>query len=169
MFAKGRSRIFGEMPNDLNGRQLASVAKRFVAYLIDDIALCVIYSLIMIIILECYGDSVATTPTIVLMLVQYIPLFLLIGAWNFFLFPVVWLTNGYTLGKKLMKIRVVRRDGKKLTFWNCLLRDGLMKGLVSVVTSGLLNLVSFIWMAGHTARKTVADTVAKTYVVEAEL
>lgn len=154
------------MPNDLNGRQLASVARRFAAYLIDDIALGVVYSLVMILILECYGDSAANTPPIVLALVQYIPLFLLIGAWNFILFPVVWLTDGYTLGKKLMKIRVVRRDGKKLTFWDALLRDGLMKGLLSLVTSGLLNLVSFIWMAGHTARKTVADTVAKTYVVE---
>ena len=136
------------------------------AYVIDDIALGLIYSLVMIIILECYGDSVATTPQWILILVQYIPLFLLIGAWNFFLFPVVWLTNGYTLGKKLMKIRVVRSDGKKLTFWNALLRDGLMKGILSLVTSGLLNLVSFIWMSGHTARKSVADTVAKTYVVE---
>lgn len=158
--------MFGEIPNDLNGRQLASIAKRFVAYVIDDIALGLIYSLVMIIILECYGDSVATTPQWILILVQYIPLFLLIGAWNFFLFPVVWLTNGYTLGKKLMKIRVVRSDGKKLTFWNALLRDGLMKGILSLVTSGLLNLVSFIWMSGHTARKSVADTVAKTYVVE---
>lgn len=158
--------MFGEIPNDLNGRQLASIAKRFVAYVIDDIALGLIYSLVMIIILECYGDSVATTPQWILILVQYIPLFLLIGAWNFFLFPVVWLTNGYTLGKKLMKIRVVRSDGKKLTFWNVLLRDGLMKGILSLVTSGLLNLVSFIWMSGHTARKSVADTVAKTYVVE---
>ena len=116
--------MFGEIPNDLNGRQLASIAKRFVAYVIDDIALGLIYSLVMIIILECYGDSVATTPQWILILVQYIPLFLLIGAWNFFLFPVVWLTNGYTLGKKLMKIRVVRSDGKKLTFWNALRRHG---------------------------------------------
>lgn len=144
---------------------LASPAKRFVAYLIDDVLVGALVCGVLILLLELYGDSADTTPQWLMIAVNYVPLGFLINIWGFLLFPITWLTNGYTLGKKLMKIKVARLDGEKLTFWNALLRDGLLKGIVNLATLGLLNLASFIWLAGRPARVGVADAATKTRVV----
>lgn len=77
----------------------------------------------------------------------------------------LWITNGYTLGKWAVKIRVVRVGGGKLTFWDCLLRDGIIKTVANAITSGILNLVSFIWACATPEHKTVQDLAANTKVI----
>jgi uncharacterized RDD family membrane protein YckC len=79
----------------------------------------------------------------------------------------VWIFKGYTLGKWLTKIRVVRLDGEKITLWDAFLRDGLIKAIGNSATSGILNIGSFIWGAATPEHKTVHDLVVKTKVVNA--
>lgn len=77
----------------------------------------------------------------------------------------LWLTNGYTLGKWALKIRVVKPNGNKLTFLECFLRDTVIKTIANSITSGLLNLGSFIWASATPENKTVHDLAASTKVV----
>ncbi len=79
---------------------------------------------------------------------------------------VLWISKGFTLGKWLFHIKVVRTDGKALTLGNILLRDVAVKILFNAVTLGCLNLVSFIRSVITLKHKTIHDLAAQTKVIE---
>ena len=58
----------------------------------------------------------------------------------FFVF-VIWpaFNNGQTLGKGLVRIKIVRTDGQAVGFWRLLLREGLLYGLAFSSLVGLNN------------------------------
>lgn len=93
-------------------------------------------------------------------------LFLIMGAFNLFTTIILWATNGYTPGKYMLKIRVVKINGSKLSFLDALLRELVMKCIANSFLSGFLNIGSFIWGCVSEDRKTVHDLVAQTRVVE---
>ncbi len=80
----------------------------------------------------------------------------------------LWLFKGYTLGKWITKIKVVKSDDSKLTFWDVFLRDFVLKFALAVITGGLLNIISFIMGSATPDHKTVHDLVAKTKVINIE-
>lgn len=80
----------------------------------------------------------------------------------------LWIFKGYTLGKWLVKIKVQRLDGKRITFWDSFLRDALIKSIGNSITSGILNIVSFIWGSATPEHKTVQDLATKTKVISLE-
>lgn len=77
----------------------------------------------------------------------------------------LWIFKGYTLGKWMLKIKVQRIDGKNVTFWDAFLRDVLIKNIGNAITSGILNIASFIWGCATPEHKTVQDLAAKTKVI----
>lgn len=77
----------------------------------------------------------------------------------------LWIFKGYTLGKWLSKIRVVRVDNGRITFWDAFLRDGIMKCIGNAFTGGILNIVSFLWGCAGPEHKTLHDLVTKTKVI----
>lgn len=77
----------------------------------------------------------------------------------------VWLTNGYTPGKWLLRIRIVKLSGEKISFLDALFREALVKGVANSLLKGLLNLGSFIWGCATADQKTVQDLAAQTTVV----
>lgn len=91
---------------------------------------------------------------------------LLLGAFNLFTTIFIWATNGYTPGKWMLKVRVVKIDGSKISFLDALLRELVIKCIANSVASGFLNIGSFIWGCVTEDHKTVHDLVAKTRVVE---
>lgn len=93
-------------------------------------------------------------------------LVLLFGAFNLFTTIFIWATNGYTPGKWMLSMRVVKTDGSKISFLDALLRELIIKCLANSVLSGFLNIGSFIWGCITEDHKTVHDLVAKTRVVE---
>jgi uncharacterized RDD family membrane protein YckC len=93
-------------------------------------------------------------------------LVLLFGAFNLFTTIFIWATNGYTPGKWMLKMRVVKADGSKIGFLDALLRELVIKCLANSALSGFLNIGSFIWGCITEDHKTVHDLVAKTRVVE---
>jgi uncharacterized RDD family membrane protein YckC len=98
--------------------------------------------------------------------INIILLALLLGAFNLFTTIFIWATNGYTPGKWMLKMRVVKIDGSKISFLDALLRELVIKCLANSVASGFLNIGSFIWGCVTEDHKTVHDLVAKTRVVE---
>ncbi len=90
----------------------------------------------------------------------------LFGAFNLFTTIILWATNGYTPGKYILKMRVVKINGSRIGFLDALLRELVIKCIANSLLSGLLNLGSFIWGCMTDDHKTVHDLVAQTRVVE---
>lgn len=95
-----------------------------------------------------------------------IVLFLFFGAFNLFTTIILWATNGYTPGKYMLRMRVVKLNGSKISFLDALLRELVMKCIANSLLSGFLNIGSFIWGCVTEDHKTVHDLVAQTRVVE---
>jgi RDD family protein len=80
------------------------------------------------------------------------------SALYFIVFPVLW--NGRTPGKRLMRIRVARLNGKPISWWNAFER---FHGYVSCLLGGLIGFLQVLWdpqSQGH------HDKVAETVVVK---
>lgn len=89
-----------------------------------------------------------------------VPVFLLIQAW-----PL--LTRGQTVGKMLLKIRIVRPDGSKPDAWRLLgLRYGI--GLLTGVTAGVAMIYGLVdsLLIFRESRKCLHDTIADTQVIK---
>ena len=71
------------------------------------------------------------------------------------------LTNGFTVGKRLFGLRVVRLDGEALTWWASFERAG---GYVAGIATGLLGFAQVFWDPN---RQCVHDKIGRTVVVVA--
>lgn len=67
--------------------------------------------------------------------------------------------NGQTIGKRLVRIRVVRLDGKALTMWGCFGRYG---GYSAGLATGLLGFLQIYWDPN---RQAIQDKISATAVV----
>lgn len=91
---------------------------------------------------------------------------MLFGAFNLFTTIFIWATNGYTPGKWILNMRVVKINGGKISFLDAFLRELVIKCIANSLLSGFLNLGSFIWGCVTDDHKTAHDLVAQTRVVE---
>ncbi|MBY0087313.1 RDD family protein [Brevibacillus sp. M2.1A] len=77
------------------------------------------------------------------------------------LVPVFW--HGYTVGKRIVGIRIARIDGEPVGVGTMLLRN-LVGGIVYVITLGLGIIVSAIMIAVRQDKRSIHDLIAGTYV-----
>lgn len=77
------------------------------------------------------------------------------------LLPVFW--QGYTIGKRIMGIRIAKVDGTQLGFGPMLLRT-LVGSLVYAVTLGLAAIASAFMVGLRKDKRSVHDLIAGTYV-----
>ena len=95
-------------------------------------------------------------------LFHYSPLDILI-----YLLPVVYfiamtLSNGATVGKMVMRIKVVSADGSPLSFWQVLMRE-----LVGRYLSLTLLCIGYFMMIPDSQKRALHDRIADTRVVYA--
>jgi uncharacterized RDD family membrane protein YckC len=81
--------------------------------------------------------------------------------WSAFYFTVfvAWF-DGQTLGKKLLRIRVIQLDGKKLGLWSAFGRYG---GYGAGLATGLLGFLQIFWDAN---RQAIQDKISATVVID---
>ena len=79
--------------------------------------------------------------------------------------PILW--YGYTVGKRIMGIRIVRVDGKKLGIGTMLLRY-LVAALVYAITLGIGFIVSAFMVGIRKDHRSIHDFIAGTYVTSNE-
>jgi uncharacterized RDD family membrane protein YckC len=79
------------------------------------------------------------------------------SALYFTFFPVVW--RGRTPGKRLLRTRIVRLDGRPLGWWPALNRFG---GYAASIFTGLLGFFEMFW---DDNRQAMQDRIAATVVV----
>lgn len=75
--------------------------------------------------------------------------------------PVLW--SGYTIGKRIAGIRIVKVNGEKLGYGAMLLRT-IVAALVYIVTLGIGLIVSAFMVALRQDKRAIHDLIAGTYV-----
>lgn len=90
--------------------------------------------------------------------VQGIPALLIPYAYHMILLTY---NEGATIGKKIMKIKVVKIDGSKMDLGTAFLRT------LSYCLSAIPLLLGFIWVAFDSKKQGFHDKIVKTYVVKA--
>ena len=75
--------------------------------------------------------------------------------------------NGQTVGKQAMGIRVIREDGRSMTFATGVVRETLGRQIPALVTSGLYVPVDYLWPLWDARNQALHDKVARTFVVGA--
>ncbi len=83
-------------------------------------------------------------------------------------FGIGWVVNiyltgkeGYSVGKRLFGLRVVKTDGKTPIG----LTDALVREVIGKIISGMLLGIGFLWIAFDSEKQGLHDKIAKTYVV----
>lgn len=81
--------------------------------------------------------------------------------WAVFYFTLLtgW-GHGQTIGKKLMKIKVIQLDGRELSFWDAFSRQG---GYGAGFATGLIGFLQVFWDPN---RQAIQDKVASTVVIK---
>lgn len=82
-----------------------------------------------------------------------------VGLWSIYFTVTLTLFKGFTVGKRILGIRVVRLDGEPLTWWSSFERGG---GYVAGIATGLLGFAQIYWDAN---RQCVHDKIGGTVVV----
>ncbi len=78
------------------------------------------------------------------------------------LLPVFW--YGYTVGKRIMGVRIVKLDGEPVGFGTMLLRVVVGMWLIYTVTLGIGAIISAIMVGVREDKRAIHDLVAGTYV-----
>ncbi|MDF2655429.1 MAG: hypothetical protein K0R19_1903 [Bacillota bacterium] len=185
------SRIFDRMvepDRSVDAAQLASMGRRLGAYIIDGLCLGVVgIGLMLAMFAPVFFTRFLNMDTMynflpqemgmgkVMMIGNAFPRFFsmnivmlitLLGFSNLFTTIILWATNGYSPGKWLLGLRVVKLNGEKVTFVDALLRELIIKGIANSILSGILNVISFVWGCVTEDRKTVHDLAAQTRVLK---
>jgi uncharacterized RDD family membrane protein YckC len=77
------------------------------------------------------------------------------------LIPILW--YGYTVGKRIMNVRIVKVDGSKLGIGAMLMRV-IVAGLIYVVTLGIAAIFSVFMIGLRQDKRSLHDFIAGTYV-----
>jgi uncharacterized RDD family membrane protein YckC len=103
---------------------LASIGNRFLACAIDhgiQIFVMIIIAIAFILIADFvdFGGSLNAAPKWVYAILILVVAFI----WTSYFIVFEWLWNGQTPGKRWLKLRVIREDGRPITFWEAAVRN----------------------------------------------
>ena len=141
---------------------LASIGNRFLACAIDHTIQGVTTALMVIAFLalanySSFGDRLKTAPNWVYAVLILILFLVVSGYFAFF----EWAWRGQTPGKRWLKLRVIREDGRPVTFWEATVRN-LLRCLDMMPAFYSIGLIS-VFVSSIDQR--VGDLVAGTVVV----
>src|SRR6185369_4189774 len=140
---------------------LASIGNRFLACAIDHtiqglVILIIAISGLIIASAASWQSTLASAPKWVLALMILAVFFILTGYFAFF----EWLWSGQTPGKRWMKLRVIREDGRPITFW-----EAAPRNLIRTLDMMPFYSVGLISVFINSRDQRVGDMVAGTVVV----
>jgi uncharacterized RDD family membrane protein YckC len=142
---------------------LASIGNRFLACAIDHTlqVLTIVVVAIALTIVANYsslGDQLSNAPKWVKALLIVIIFLIVSGYFAFF----EWIWNGQTPGKRWLKLRVIREDGRPVTFWEAAVRNLLRTLDMMPAPFYSIGLIS-VFISSSDQR--IGDMVAGTVVV----
>ena len=142
---------------------LASIGNRFLACAIDhalQASILIVIAIASLVVADYSGieNRLSSAPKWVLALSIVIGFLILSGYFAFF----EWLWNGQTPGKRWLKLRVIREDGRPVTFWEAAVRNLLRSFDIMPWPFYSIGLIS-VFISSRDQR--VGDMVAGTVVV----
>lgn len=139
----------------------AGFLSRFIAFLVDGIALSVISWVLSLLAAPFLGVAQSTDSGLIAVFLGGVGflLFIILLFLQFFYFGWLWSKSGQSLGMRVVNIRVARRDGTPLSF----LRAGL-RGTIGYWISGLLFGLGFLWAAFDSRKEAWHDKMFDTGV-----
>lgn len=130
---------------------------RFVAYMIDSIVLSIV--LWIIIAISIAGSlTMMDNQTLVLAINLISGAIIFIVYFGYFIY--FYGTSGQTLGKKMLRIKVVSTNGTPLTY-----KKGLLR-IIGYIIASIPIYIGFIWMLFDKDKQNWEDKIANTYVVK---
>lgn len=76
--------------------------------------------------------------------------------------PLIW--GGYTVGKRLLSIRICRTDSLPLSLGTMLLREVFGKMLLALISFGITLVISAFMIALREDKRAIHDLISGTYV-----
>jgi uncharacterized RDD family membrane protein YckC len=142
---------------------LASIGNRFLACAVDHTIQIVtiflfLYAASFLMDYVSFGGKLSEAPKWVLAIL-IICVFLILSSYFIFF---EWLWNGQTLGKRWLKLRVIREDGRPITFWEAAVRNLLRTFDIMPIPFYSIGLIA-VFINKRDQR--VGDMVAGTVVV----
>jgi uncharacterized RDD family membrane protein YckC len=135
--------------------ELANVRDRILAYLVDMIVKGLVYTILFLLFKYLYLDTFLDDMAYLYFMLVVLPPLIFYSLFFEYLF------NGQTPGKMLLKIRVVKLNGKQPDFYDYMLRWCFR--LMDLVMSGGVLAVILVSSTDHAQR--LGDTVSNTTVV----
>ncbi|XEC92962.1 RDD family protein [Paenibacillus tarimensis] len=111
--------------------------------------------------------------TIIVMVPLMVISYIVTGTWEgdivtsivsvlyYLILPVIW--AGYTVGKRIVGIRIVKVNGEKIGFGTMLMRY-IVGSIIYVITLGIAAIVSAFMVGLRKDKRSIHDFVAGTYV-----
>src|SRR5882672_10631697 len=142
---------------------LASIGNRFLACAIDHAIQVMLIALMFVAFMflanfSSFGDRLVNAPKWVIALLIIVIFLLVSGYFAFF----EWLWSGQTPGKRWLKLRVIREDGRPITFFEAVVRNLLRSFDIMPAPFYSIGLIS-VFVSPKDQR--VGDMVAGTVVV----
>ncbi len=155
---------------------LASIGNRFLAAAIDHflqyMAILLVWLVVFIIVGFDFMGSVASNTAVLMDAPNWIIALLILVLFSLFSGYFIffeWLMDGQTPGKRLLKLRVIREDGRPITLWEALARnllrifDAVPGFILPIYSIGLIS----IFLSNRDQR--VGDIFAGTVVIRERL
>ena len=141
--------------NNIENKNLATIGRRAVAFTIDDFIASIFFIVI-------FYEQITSFIDVVDMMS-----FIQQNVWVLMSIKIIYHTfftaiNGATLGKYIVKIKVVNEDSGELLSWGV----ALVRALVRTAGEMLLYF-TFVFAFGNPKRQTLQDKLAKSVVVNA--
>ena len=158
------------VPAEAGGRPVLSGWWRRVGAQLIDGTIIFVGALIILGILGALGLSVDSYGGAVALIVAALIAVFAITVVAFLYAPILMSrTNGQTLGRMALGIRVIRADGGPMTFWFAMLREVVVKallvGVISSATFGLASLLDALWPLWDEENRALHDLVVNTRVI----
>lgn len=144
--------------------QYAHFGRRAIAILLDIVLLTLVTSPLSGIILSIVAPGFTPTLSNLFANTQLLVITLVVLTTIQALYYGYFLSQnkGQTPGKKLLGIRVIKRDGSKLT-----VRDALLRNVIGYQLSHIIPGIGFLWMFVDKQSRTWHDMLTNTIVVDA--
>ena len=162
---------FGHQPTTFGGQfVLAGWWSRVAAHFIDALIVGA-GALILFLPLVAAGLTVDTDAGWAALVAAGIVWVLCLGVAALFYAPVMMArTNGKTLGRMALNIRVIRASGERMTFGFATLREVVVKwllfGILGALTGGIAPLLDYLWPLWDEQNRCLHDMIVDTRVVK---
>jgi uncharacterized RDD family membrane protein YckC len=143
---------------------LASIGNRFLACAIDHaiqglILVLIVFATIIIANISVFDENLSSAPKWVIAVAIIVLFLIFAGYFTFF----EWIWSGQTPGKLWLKLRVIREDGRPITFWEAAVRNLLR--VVDMLPAFPFYSVGLISVFSSSRDQRIGDMVAGTVVV----